>query len=309
MSEIRDPRVSRFDLHMHSTASSDGIHTPEELLTLSHEKGIGLFSITDHNTAEGAWHIARTCQQSGGLLFVPGIEFSSWIGEDEVHLLCYGIHPDDATILELVAEYRTNLSRQASARAEKLRQMGMRVDTDEVLEAAAGKGASGVTFLNVLKRYEENEPFIRPFISGEYADSPYTNFYFKMFARGGAAFVSVPLLDYATVVKRLRGRAVMSLAHPGLYPEELLKSALAHYPDGIEAYSSYHSPEKVQQFIRLAEREGMILTAGSDFHGESIKPGIHIGDTGTASPHIGGHFAEMVEELGGALFEVFPAVK
>lgn len=37
--------------------------------------------------------------------------------------------------------------------------------------------------------------------------------------------------------------------------------------EGIEVYHSDHTPEDEQRYRQLAERTGLLATAGSDFHG------------------------------------------
>jgi len=45
---------------------------------------------------------------------------------------------------------------------------------------------------------------------------------------------------------------------------------------GIEAFSSYHTPELDEKFLQLGLELGLLITAGSDFHGE-YKPKVAMG--------------------------------
>ncbi len=99
-----DLHVSRADMHVHSTASElsklgiqRSLHLPEcatepeEVYELARRRGMDFVTITDHDTIAGALQIAH----------LPGTfvseELTVWFkGEPQaVHVLCYGITPDD----------------------------------------------------------------------------------------------------------------------------------------------------------------------------------------------------------------------
>src|SRR6201990_2632947 len=96
--------VSRADMHVHSTASElsklgiqRSLHLPEcatepeEVYELAKRRGMDFVTITDHDTIAGALEVAH----------LPGVfvseELTAWFkGEPQaVHVLCYGITPDD----------------------------------------------------------------------------------------------------------------------------------------------------------------------------------------------------------------------
>lgn len=73
----------KFDLHFHTTAS-DGVDSPERMITTLKNRGLDGFSITDHDTVgdpQGYQALARKY----GLIFVCGIEITAREG----HLLAY----------------------------------------------------------------------------------------------------------------------------------------------------------------------------------------------------------------------------
>jgi glycosyltransferase involved in cell wall biosynthesis/predicted metal-dependent phosphoesterase TrpH len=113
--------TSRVDLHCHSTASQlsklgvqralglpECATPPEEVYDLAKRRGMVFVTITDHDTIAGALQIADRPD-----VFVSE-ELTAWFkGEPQaVHVLCYGITPDDhewlqahADDVEQVAEY------------------------------------------------------------------------------------------------------------------------------------------------------------------------------------------------------------
>jgi glycosyltransferase involved in cell wall biosynthesis/predicted metal-dependent phosphoesterase TrpH len=96
--------VTRADLHVHSTASTQsrlGVQRalglpecatpPEEVYDLAKRRGMDFVTITDHDTIAGALEIADRAD-----VFVSEELTVSFRGEPQaVHVLCYGITPDD----------------------------------------------------------------------------------------------------------------------------------------------------------------------------------------------------------------------
>ena len=75
------------DLHIH-TVYSDGTFTPEEVVKLAKEKGLIAISITDHDSVAGIEEALKAGER-WELEVVPGVEMSTDVGEDEIHILGY----------------------------------------------------------------------------------------------------------------------------------------------------------------------------------------------------------------------------
>ena len=76
-----------YDLHIHSCLSpcaSDDM-TPHNIAAMAELKGLGIISLTDHNSGSNLEAMADAAQMHG-LIFVPGIEVCS---QEEVHVLTY----------------------------------------------------------------------------------------------------------------------------------------------------------------------------------------------------------------------------
>lgn len=271
------------DLHMHSTYSSDGQYSVSRLIEFVKAADLNLFSITDHNDIQASLEICQKSLKSNKFIenrlnFVTGIEFSTYFNGTEIHLLAYGANPKSDKIAELIEEYKINRLKQTELRVENLKKLGFKIDFDEVMRVAEGKTASGVTFLKVLKSYKENINKLYDYLEGDKSDSPYTNFYFDYFFKGGLAYVDISLLDYEKVVNKMKDEVVLVVAHPGLYPENLIDDLIIEGIEGIEVFSTYHNDEKMNYFNEICKKHNLIKTVGSDFHGEKIKPGINVGE-------------------------------
>lgn len=293
-----DFNVNMFDLHMHSDHSSDGVLTPDEILTIMRSRGINLFSITDHNSLASAnvmkWHEGRYGSET---LYVNGVELSLYLGDREIHMLSYAYDESCPIMASLLEVYNRNKVLQSEMRVEKLQDLGFRVDYQEVTKAAAGKMPSGVTMLKVLAKYPENREALYDYLEGEKSDSPYTNFYFDYFTKGGVAYVDVPLMDYKDAVEKLKNRSVLIVAHPGLYKDKDISELMIDGVNGIEVYSSYHNAEQTELFKQYAMDNDLLITAGSDFHGERIKPNISLGGHGCPDLSVAQKFIDRIRSF------------
>jgi predicted metal-dependent phosphoesterase TrpH len=61
------------DLHVHTTYSEDSTITPKELVFYAKKRGLNAVAVTDHNSLEGAFKIAKETD----FLVIPGMEVSS----------------------------------------------------------------------------------------------------------------------------------------------------------------------------------------------------------------------------------------
>lgn len=81
----------KWDLHIHSNASPDSALTPEEIVDTVIDKGINVFSITDHSSIENIDKIVNlvVAKQAEGydINFFPGIELKTDKGDRSVHLV------------------------------------------------------------------------------------------------------------------------------------------------------------------------------------------------------------------------------
>jgi predicted metal-dependent phosphoesterase TrpH len=137
-----------------------------------------------------------------------------------------------------------------------------------------------VSFLKAILSHPENrrDPRLRPYIDGDRSRSPYVNFYRDYLRGGKPAFVSmedVSTPEAVRKIKRLGGIPI--LAHPSDTGEENIRALIRSGLEGLEAYSPYHTPEEQGAFRVFAETHGLLVTAGSDFHGKSVKPDVELG--------------------------------
>lgn len=258
--------MRRPDLHLHTTAS-DGVFTPGKLAQLLQRADVTCFAITDHDTLTGLSEAASAAYDRG-LAYIPGVEISTE-GEDEVHILGYGVREKDPVLLSFFQERERERAIRVRRMGERLNQLGCSLPLDEIL---SGAGSS------------VGRPHLaRAMVAQGYVESVQEAFE-KYLGRGRPAYVPREKLPASRAIRLLRERgAVPVLAHPGLlkWPMERLLPLLGAWQDvglmGLEVYHPAHRGD-YDRWDKLARQRGLLVTGGSDFHDQDDCHG-QIGET------------------------------
>ena len=243
------------ELHCH-TAASDGLLTPSALVELAHQRDITVLAITDHDTLAGHAEAVVASRQYN-LRFIPGIEVSSLAEKGEVHVLGYGVEPQDEVTRQRIDALRDARDGRAKAMVAKLHALGIPVSYARVKEIA-GDAMVG-------------RPHVaRALLEGKWVDSRQQAFDIYL-AEGKPAFVPHTGLTPTQAIDLIhQAQGVAVVAHPGLYagdPDRLLDDLLAHNLDGVEVYYPLHTSEQTVKYAAFAEKHHLLATGGSDFHG------------------------------------------
>jgi len=281
------------DLHMHSRYSEDGDFTPTELVEQCRSQGITLMSVTDHNCAQ-ANPEARAAAEARGIQYISGIEIDCVYRDLGFHVLGYGFQEDSPDFVRIEENVDRQSLRASLERLEKTRELGFAVTRDELRELTRGaywkNSWPGEMFAEVLLAKPEyaGHPLLQPYRpGGARSGNPYVNFYWDYYAQGKPCYAKMeypPMEEIVELIHRNGGKAV--LAHPGVNlkgQEELLGEILDLGFDGVEAFSSYHTPDQAANFYRQARARGLLTTCGSDYHGKT-KPAIRLGGYGQLPP-------------------------
>ena len=129
------------DLHLHTTAS-DGRLSPTELVRLAADQGLKQISISDHDSTEGLAEAFAELQNFPDLRIIPGIELSTDIPGDEIHMLGYFIQYEDIEFQEILKGFRSGRLDRAREMVDKLATLGIVLDWGRVQEIA-GDGSVG----------------------------------------------------------------------------------------------------------------------------------------------------------------------
>jgi hypothetical protein len=273
------------DLHSH-TNLSDGTCSPAQLIAEAVRSGVNILGVTDHDTFAGFDQAAEPAR-AAGVELICGIELSTKLHGHSVHLLGYFLGRDG------LGSFREWVIGQQEARRERnvrlvarLRELGFDITLEEA--EARGRGMTGrphFAQIMVEKGYVAN---LRQAFD-EYLDEA---------AKG---YVSRKEPAFAEGVQKIReAGGIASMAHPvrvkGDVPAMMPELCDAGM-NAIEAYHSDHDPSDVELYLQLAKRYGLLVTGGSDFHGD-VKPGVRLGTGCDGNLKIP---ADLVDRLRGAI--------
>lgn len=274
------------DLHLHSRYSDDGQFSPEELVQKCKEAGIKTMAIADHNCAR-ANEKGREAAQAAGITYIPAIEIDCTFQAVNLHVLGYGIDDKSRDFADIEDHIRRQGAAASKLMLRSTQELGFDVTGQEMEELAEGtywkESWTGEMFAEVLLQKPEylDHPLLLPYrAGGKRGDNPFVNFYWDYYSQGKPCYVKIHYPDLEKITATIHkngGYAV--LAHPGMnlkQHRELLEPILRTGIDGIEAFSSYHTPEENAFFHKAAGDHGLFVTCGSDYHGKT-KPAIPIG--------------------------------
>ena len=242
------------DLHTHTTAS-DGTLPPEALVREAVRHGVRVLAVTDHDSTEGLPAALAEARRQPPLEIVPGLEINCDVPGAEVHVLGYCVDWEAAWFQAFLREQRAERRARVVRIAERLAELGMPIDADEVF-ALVQEGAAG-----------------RPHVARVMVARGYVKSVREAFDRylhaGGPAHVPRRRLTPAEAVGVIRrARGVPVLAHPGLADQdELVPGLVAAGLEGIECYYPEHSAARTAHYVDLCREHGLVATGGSDFHG------------------------------------------
>lgn len=263
----------RIDLHIHSTAS-DGTLSPPEIISLAHSLNLGAIAITDHDTIDGSKE-ALTLDIPPSLKILTGVEISvssnpSLPYAGSFHMLGYSIRLDDPVLnrtLDMLQDARRNRNPRIIKRLNNLGiNLSLKDVADEFSEGQLGR--PHIAQLMVKRGFVKS------------IDEAFD----KYLGTGRPAYVDKYRLDCGRAIEIiLAAGGIPVLAHPFFLNienkdrfEDLIVNLKELGLKGIETYYTEHSPDLTAFYAEIANRYGLLMTGGSDFHG-SVKPDIKMG--------------------------------
>ena len=246
------------DLHTHSIYS-DGTATPAELIRMASSRGLRGFSLTDHDTVDGVQEAMRAGEELD-IDILTGIEISTLHCGYSLHILGYGIDPDNTRFLHRLKKLQQGRKERNKKILEKLAAMGINISSDE-LARRAGAGQTG-----------------RPHIAAILMNRGYVRTMREAFTlylgRNKPAWQGRFTYTAAETIEMLHeAGGIAVFAHPGQLDSgmkiqpQIIRELTNLKLDGLEIFYPGHTRKIRNQLKTLAKKYNLLATGGSDYHG------------------------------------------
>ncbi len=256
-------------MHCHSTFS-DGVFSPQELLSFAQQKELTIFSITDHDTIDGT-NIAKEQSEEFSFMYLTGIELSSRYEKQKIEILGYNfdvLHKNFNQKLKLLQMARKQRIHKVIARLEE-------IDID-------------ITYEDIMKQIGEGVSAGRPHFARALVENGHVKTVKEAFEKylgvGKPGYVRRETIEPEEAIKIIHSaKGTTILPHPLLVEVEdiekleyYLNLLLSWGLEGIEVYYnySYHCPHLSERTVKngilflekFCKKNDLLMTGGSDLH-------------------------------------------
>lgn len=243
------------DLHLH-THFSDGTFSPEEVAERAGNVGLSAIALTDHDTVDGCQRMDAACSRKD-IEFISGCEFTVEQGGHEMHLLGYCFDLEHAELQATLRKYQKVRRNRIHDIVVRLNGQGIPLKIERVMELADCRAPG------------------RPHVGRALVEGGHCRTLDEAFRRylkkGCPAWVSKAKMSALEAIELIHGAGgVAVMAHPGITRmNEVIPDLVAVGLDGLECFYTRHSTAMTEHYLMCAEQYGLLVTGGSDCHGEN----------------------------------------
>jgi predicted metal-dependent phosphoesterase TrpH len=272
----------KIDLHIHSKNCSDGKMELSEIFKAAQQRKIKVISITDHDSID-CQESAEALASKYGIYYISGVELNISFPDPRsknskpvsLDVLGYQYDTDNRALTRKLQELRA----YRRARAEKIL---------ENLNKELAKGHLELFTQKDLEAIEEtvDGSFGRPHIANYMVkkgivasrQEAFDNYLVKC----NVPKMPVSLEEASGLIRGAGGKLI--LAHPSdpngtslvslasslEEQHQIIRDSMLPYIDGIECWHPRHDTETVSAYLAFAEKEGLMVTGGSDCHQQPV---------------------------------------
>ena len=247
------------DLHMHSYYS-DGTMSPREIVEDAKKRNVQLIAITDHNVLDSYTELKEAAEEFG-IKVIRGVEIDARFEDIVVHILAYNFE-DNENLFNLIHKAKNELLETSIELIKRMENDYENISSEdyEAYDYDRRKGGwKGIHYL-----------FDRGITSELFEGVKYYGKY-----KCGHEYFDYPTVE--EVVKAVHeANGYVVLAHPCNYyknntKEEVLEKLEKFKSigiDGVECYYPANSEMMTETCVEFCKNNDMIITVGSDSHGE-----------------------------------------
>ena len=247
------------DLHMHSYYS-DGTMSPREIVEDAKKRNVQLIAITDHNVLDSYTELKEAAEEFG-IKVIRGVEIDARFEDIVVHILAYNFE-DNENLFNLVHKAKNELLETSIELIKRMENDYENISSEDYEAYDYDKRKGGWKGIHYL--------FDRGITSELFEGVKYYGKY-----KCGHEYFDYPTVE--EVVKAVHeANGYVVLAHPCNYyknntKEEVLEKLEKFKSigiDGVECYYPANSEMVTETCVEFCKNNDMIITVGSDSHGE-----------------------------------------
>ena len=264
------------DLHCH-TKLSDGTLGIDDIIILAKNSGVTTLAITDHDCLAGIVR-AELIGHRYGVNVIPAVEFSATDKKRnaKAHILCY--LPDKPERLEGLCKSNSLLRKRASQMMVLKTAKKFPITPEFIAKCCQGS-------TNIYKQH-----IMQALMESGYTTTIFGDLFKMLFSKESRINVLMEPTypEPAEIIEAIHeAGGVAVLAHPGFYDNfELFEELIPLGLDGVEVWHPENTPEQQEKLIKIAKKNGLVMTGGSDFHGAFNMYPIRLGDYGPDEEHL-----------------------
>ncbi len=229
---------------------------PADVAGIAHAAGLAAIALTDHDSTAGV-SACTTAAAALGVRIVAGCEFSVKAPWGELHVLGYFLPLGDERLETFLTTTRAQRQRRGEQMIEKLQRLGVEIGAADVAAQVQG-GALG-------------RPHVARALVEQGAVSDLNEAFTRYLGRGRPAYVEKPLPTLAQVAELVHAVGGIAVAaHLGDRGSEgQVRQFKEQGLDGLEVRHPSHDAGTEARLTRIADRLGLGISGGSDWHGDT----------------------------------------
>ena len=261
--------IQDFDFHIHTTYS-DGQYSVKELIEMLSKRNIKYFSIADHDNIDAIRDIKNLNLKD--ITFINGVEISSILDNKyKMHILGYNFDENNLKLNDILEKLKVARKNRFLEIVDYIKLNNnltfLQEDIDWIINNVNVPGKPHLAELMVKYKYVSSieEAF------DKYLDDVVTKTSNRLSAD-----------EVINTINSAGGVAIW--AHPkkvekkyGINFVDLMPRLLELGLSGIESFNSLHTYEDSMRYLEYSQRNNLITSGGSDYHGEKIKYDVELG--------------------------------
>ena len=191
---------------------------------------------------------------------IPGVEISANYDGNDIHILGYYIDLNNKIFLDTLVKICNARLRRVDQIIDALYNLGIKIDLQKIIDFNGSK-------VSAICRPHIAQAMIEAGVVKTQAEA-----FDKYLGFGKPAYFSKEVFNHIEAIQLiLSANGVPVLAHPGInicnQNNALIDQLIIDGLLGIEVYYPEHTSKQVRRYNKIAKKNKLIITGGSDFHG------------------------------------------